>query len=484
MTGHSVLLIFAVMAVSCAPRALVTAPPAAHRSSEDPAVLVSRGCYRCLEQAFTEARERGATVQAFEAAALLVLRSKELGLPHGDWLNTTRRLAGNEGSAVLAMIEAIAPHALSGDPEGVVNLSGRIQARTSLAAWRASLQKGPWSEVFRAYLDLALTCAFGKVVEDERSFTGPLDVVAATPIYQYRLGICDNRQAARLAALRARSPELVDADFALGTYAFENPIDPDQEEGLHRLQSAVAAFPGSPAIATTIGNVYRAWEEWAAALEAYDRALALSPDHPDALIGRTMSLSRLSRPADAIETASRVISGGRWRLGEAYYWRGWNHLVRGDYQLARDDADQARKLMANAAVFVLSGAIEWRLGRLPSAEQDFEQALLMDLGECEAASNLGIVRGQREKIAEALAAFTQARQCYDLSIALRRDAIAKIQSGPGNETTNARAAALHERALQDLLSRRDEVLRSIDVLEKRTRQDPPGAARERSTARV
>jgi tetratricopeptide (TPR) repeat protein len=238
---------------------------------------------------------------------------------------------------------------------------------------------------------------------------------------------------------------------------------------LRRLQSAAEAFPRSPAIATTIGNVYRAWEEWAAALESYDSVIALSPNHPEALIGRTISLSRLGRSDEAIETASRVIDGGLWRRGEAYYWRGWNHLVRGDYQAARRDADRAKALMANPPVFVLSGAIEWRLQRREAAEKEFEQALVMDLGECEAAFNLGVVRDELGKTPEALAAFTQARQCYDLSIVLRRDAIARIRSGPGNEATKNRAAALHERALQDFQARRGEAARLMDALHKRSR---------------
>jgi tetratricopeptide (TPR) repeat protein len=470
MWRHAVLLALALGAAGCAAR--TPAPPApfpAPPPGEDPADLIARGCYRCLDQAFAEAKRRGDERLAFEAAALLALRSKELGLPYDEWMTAARTHAGPDAAPVLSALESIAPHPLSGDPDGVMNLAGRIQARTSLTAWRAALQTGPWSETFRAYVDLALTCAFGRVVENERSFTGPLDPVAETPLHQYRLGICDSGQAPRLAALRAGHPEFVDADFALGTYAAENAVAPDQEEGLRRLESAAAAFPRSPAIATTIGNVYRAWEEWADALEAYDRALALAPDHPEALIGRTISLSRLSRATEAIDTASRVIAGGRWRQGEAHYWRGWNYFVLEDFARARDDADRAKKLMANAPVFVLSGAIEWRLGRLPSAEAEFEQALLMDLGECEAAANLGVVRGDRGKIPEALAAFTQARQCYDLSMTLREDAIARIHSGPGTESARARAAAIHQRVLDDFRSRREEVLRSMERLQGRTR---------------
>jgi tetratricopeptide (TPR) repeat protein len=465
------VLVLTLIAASCAARTPVARAPSAGavQSTDDLSASVRDGCYRCLEDAFEKAQARGATAHAFEAAALLVLRSKELGLPHNGWLDFARALADVASQPVLAMLEAIPPDPLSGDPDAVVNVSGGIQARTSMTAWRETLQNGPWSEIFRAYLDVSLVCAFGRLIENDRSFAGTLDGVAEAPVYQYRIGICDNRQWARLADFRARHPHYVDADFALGRYAFEDPVNPDQEEGLRRLQSAAEAFPRSPAIATTIGNVYRAWEEWAAALESYDSVIALSPNHPEALIGRTISLSRLGRSDEAIETASRVIDGGLWRRGEAYYWRGWNHLVRGDYQAARRDADRAKALMANPPVFVLSGAIEWRLQRREAAEKEFEQALVMDLGECEAAFNLGVVRDELGKTPEALAAFTQARQCYDLSIVLRRDAIARIRSGPGNEATKNRAAALHERALQDFQARRGEAARLMDALHKRSR---------------
>jgi tetratricopeptide (TPR) repeat protein len=468
--GGSLVLALTIVAAGCASRMPPAPPHASAPSTDDLSALIRHGCYRCLEEAYEQAHARGANDLAFEAAALLVLRSKELGLPHVAWLSAAKTLADIESQPVLTMVEAIPPDALSGDPEAVLNMPGRVQARTSLTTWRDTLRNGPWSDVFKAYVDVSLLCAFGRLIENEQSFAGPLDAVAEAPVYQYRIGICDNRHWARLSEFRTRQPDYVDADFALGRYAFEDPVNPDQEEGLRRFQSAAAAFPRSPAIATTIGNVYRAWEEWTPALEAFDRTLALSPNHPDALIGRVVSLSRLGRPQEAIETASRVIDGGQWRRGEAFYWRAWNRLVTGEYPLARSDADRAKSLMANAGVFVLSGAIEWRLQRRESAEKEFEQALLMDLGECEAAFNLGVVRDELAKSPEAVAAFTQARQCYDLSIALRQEAIAKIRSGPGHDATRNRAAALHERALREFQARRDEAARLVDVLQKTRRR--------------
>jgi tetratricopeptide (TPR) repeat protein len=315
------------------------------------------------------------------------------------------------------------------------------------------------------YLDVALICGFGTLKENERSFTGQLDSDAQAPIYHYRIGACDSAHADRLKTLRAGDAAFVDADFALGRYALDDPVHPDQDEALRRLQSAAAAFPRSPAIAVTIGNVFRRWEEWGEALTAYDAALRVSAVHPEALLGRTISLSHLMRPQEAIDTATQLIDAGQWHLGEAFYWRGWNQLRLEDHQRARSDADRAKTLMANAAVFVLSGVIEWRLRRLEAAEKEFESAIAIDFGECEAALDLGVVRDERGKPALALAAFQQARQCYELSIALRREAIAKVEAGPGTDTAKARNTARHRRELTILEERRDEALKAIAVLD-------------------
>jgi tetratricopeptide (TPR) repeat protein len=464
------LVLLAVVAAlaGCATR---RPPDAASRpdlaSAEDVAQWIRQGCYRCLEQAFTAADARGDAIRAFEASALLVLRSKELGLPIEPWLAHARQRASANPmlAQYLTMVEAIPPHPMSDDRDALFDVRTRTQARSSLSAWRDSLRSGPTSDVFRMYLDVALICGFGTLKENDQSFAGQVDDAAQAPVYQYRIGICDSTHAARLHRLREKDAAFVDADFALGRYALDDPVQPDQEEALRRLQSAAAAFPRSPAIAVTIGNVYRRWEEWSDALASYDAALTVSPRHPEALVGRTISLSHLTRPHEAIETATKLIDDGQWHLGEAYYWRGWNQLRLEQHDLARRDADRAKTLMANAAVFVLSGVIEWRLRRLESAEQEFQSAIAIDFGECEAALDLGVVRDERRKPAEALAAFQQARQCYDLSIALRREAIAKVLAGPGTDTAKARDSARHQRELAELETRREEAVRAIAVLD-------------------
>jgi len=464
-----VLLALAAVLGGCAARRPGAAAQAGamSRAAGDADDLIRRGCYRCLEQAYAAAESQGAATQAFEAAALLVLRAKELGLPTEPWLSRARERAASDPSLApfLTIVEAIPPHAMSDDRDALFDVRTRGRARTSMQAWRDTLRTGPTSSLFRLYLDVALICGFGTLKQNEQSFTGPLDADARAPIYQYRVGICDSSYADRLRAVRAADEEYADADFALGRYALDDPINPNQEEALHRLQSAYAAFPRSPAIGVTLGNVFRRWEEWPAALAAYDAVLSHSPAHPEALIGRVVALSHLMRPEEAIAAATLLIDEGQWHLGEAYYWRGWNYLRLARHELARSDADRAKTLMSNAAVYVLSGVIEWRLLRRESAEKEFESAIAIDFGECEAALDLGIVRDEQRKPVEALAAFRQARQCYDLSIALRREAIAKIQAGPGSDAAKARESARHVRELADLESRRDEAERAIAVLD-------------------
>jgi tetratricopeptide (TPR) repeat protein len=443
-------------------------PPSAIPFDEAIDRLIQHGCYRCLEQAYDQAQGRGVGMQAFEAAALLTLRSKELGLPSDVWLERARALAGNDValSPYLDMVDVIPPDRLSENRDALFDIRRRNRVRGSLEMWREQLRYGPGSDAFRGYLDVSLICAFGTLKETPESYSTTLDPVAATPLLQYAVGACDASHGVRLSALRAGDADFVDADYALGRYALDDPVNPNAEESLKRWESAAQAFPRSPAIATHIGNLFRMWEDWTPALAAFDAALAVAPTHPEATIGRAVSLSRLERSEEAIETATRLIDGGQWLLGEAYYWRAWNHLRLNNLPQARADTDRARMFMSNSGVMLLSGVIEWRLGHLESAEKDFEGALAIDLGECEAAFDLGVVRDQLGKLSEALAAFKQSGQCYDLSITLRREAIDKIRNGRGTETLKARDSARHERVLADLTERRREVARVSEAIEK------------------
>src|SRR2546425_3482395 len=457
----------ALATVACA------APPPVRVTADssplvDAAAQIRRGCYRCLESAFDAVVGRSPRM-TFEVAALLVLRSKELGLPPDVWLERARDILPSNPalSAYFDMVSAVRADPLSDDRDVIFtdNSLRRINRETAVA-WRDRLRADTVSPLFRTYLELALTCG-GQLDQRDEAIASALQQFADVPLLRYRVGMCGSRQSPHLLSVREADQDFVDADYALSRYALDIPQYPDQEEALRRFQSARDAFPASPAIRTSIGNVHQEREEWTDALQAFDSTLALVPTHRDALLGRTVSLSNLFKYEDAIQSATRLIELGTWFIGQAYFWRAWNEYQLGDVQAARADTDQAKRLMVSAPTFALSGMIAWRERRLDASEEDLVRAVKLDAGQCEAAENLGGVRADQQRWADAVSAFQQARQCFDRAIMVRRELIAKIVAGPGTEAGKARMIALQERAIADAVRIRDEADENTATLQKR-----------------
>jgi tetratricopeptide (TPR) repeat protein len=431
--------------------------------------LVERGCYRCLEQAHQAALAAGDRIRTFETALLLVARAKELGLPFSAWLYHALTAAppGADWSDYLAVVQALRTDPLADDRDVVLldTLKNRASA-DKVAGWRTDLAEGAGSPLLRTYLELSLICQY---VVDDRNVT----IAAAVqrfhdvPLIQYRAGACNATQAPHLHAVREAVPEFADVDFLLGRYAADIPQQPDQDEALRRFTAARAAFPQSPAILASLAALRRDREEWTDALEAYDAALALVPTHRDALLGRVVTLSHLSRHEDAVAAATRIIDLGSWFTGEAYYWRAWNeyHLAR--IEEARADTDHAKGLMHNASVLVLSGMIEWHEHRFDESEAELQDALTLDAGQCEAAFLLGSVRAEQRQWLSGAAAFELAQRCYDLSVTLRRETILRISAGPGTDEGKARLIARQQRAMTEEAQHRDEAAENAAQLQKR-----------------
>jgi tetratricopeptide (TPR) repeat protein len=471
------LVFVAGLASSCASRKVATVAPVVPPATKDIEALIERGCFRCLTQALRLAKERDLRQLAFEAATLLTLRANELGMPKQEWLTQAVELADGDATRTLylEMVAAVPPDPLSGQRDDLLaETQLRNRSQTLLPMWRDMLGAATASQAFRQYLDLTLVCQVDTSRERIDRFNQLSAASADLPLLRYRAGICNTRftrdSIASLTAVQSGDPEFVDVDYPIGRLLLDNTDSQNQDEALRRFQSAAAAFPTSVSIALSIGNVYQSWEEWANALAAFDKTLTLMPTHPDAQLGRTISLSQLARHQEAIDAATKLIAGGRWHLGQAFYWRAWNHYNLNDNDRARADADRTRTLMVNSAVFLLSGLIEWKAPRLPSAEREFEQSVAMDFGQCLGALYLGGVRTELSKDLEAIAALQQSRQCYDLSIAVHRAAIEKINNGSGTPASKARGVAREERVIADAERRREQAIKTIDALKLRQKQ--------------
>jgi tetratricopeptide (TPR) repeat protein len=464
------LLLTLATSAACAVRPAAFAAPAATTSSTAAIdALIARGCFGCLTQAYNAAVAASNQTRTFEAALLLTARAKELGLPYAPWLERARAVlpAGPDWSDYLAIVQALRIDPLADDRDAVLveTLKNRASAET-VAAWRTDLGVGAGSPLLRAYLELSLICQY--VVADRNvTIAATVQRFHDVPLLEYRAGACGSSQAPHLTAVRDAVPEFADVDFLLGRYAVDVPRQPDQEEALRRFAAARSAFPESPAIVASLAELRRDREEWTEALEAYEATLTLVPTHRDALLGRAVTLSHLARHDDAVAAATRIIDLGSWFTGEAYYWRAWNeyHLAR--IEEARIDTDRAKGLMHNASVLVLSGMIEWHERRFDESEAELQDALTLDAGQCEAAFLLGAVRAERRQWASGAAAFELAQRCYDLSVTLRRETIARITAGPGTEEGKARQIARQQRAMTEETQHRDEAAQNAANLQKR-----------------
>jgi tetratricopeptide (TPR) repeat protein len=445
------------------------APEPAPSRTQEIDTLTGRGCYHCLEDAYDAAVAASDRGRTFETALLLSARSKELGLPFAPWLDRARAAAppGPEWSDYVAIVDALRIDPLADDRD--VTLLDTLKNRASadkVAGWRTDLATGAGSPLLRTYLELSLVCQY--IVEDRNvTIAAAVQRFHDVPLIEYRAGACGAGQAPHLAAVRDAVPEFADVDFLLGRYAADIPLQPDQDEALRRFTAARAAFPASPAIVASLAALRRDREEWTDALEAYDATLALVPTHRDALLGRVVTLSHLSRYQDAMATATRILDLGNWFTGEAYYWRAWNEYHLAHIDEARVDTDKAKGLMRNASVLVLSGMIEWHERRLDESEAELQDALTIDAGQCEAAFLLGSVRAERRQWTSGAAAFELAQRCYDLSVTLRRETIARINAGPGSEEGKARLIARQQRAMTEEAQHRDEAAQNAAQLQRR-----------------
>ena len=418
----------------------------------------------------------GASEQAFEAALLLVVRSKELGLPAGPWLQRAIAILppGPDWAAYYGIVNALQPDPLSGGRDALATADfTRPRVGDAWDRWRERLKTGPASPIVRSYLDLSIACrrdGIGRPALDgasrDAATAAALQAFGPVPLLQYRVGLCGGADLDQLDTVRAANDEFVDADLELGRRALQNRVPPDLTEGLTRLQSARSAFPASPVPPMILGNLHESREEWPEALAEYDAALALVDTHLDALLGRTVSLSNLDRYEDALASASELLELGGRSTAQAHYWRAWNLYQLDRIQEARVDADRAKALMVNPALFVLSGMIEWREKRLESSDAEFVKAIEMDFGQCEAAFYLGTVRWERSLWPESLAAFMHAAQCFELSIVTRKEAIANLSKTPDEAASNAAMIASHERAIQQAEMRRGQAGQNIASLEK------------------
>ena len=455
MRPRFVPFLCAALSVVCAARGL-SPQLVAELGKAD--ALVREGCYFCLKDALAAYERLAATPRppaealpgAFNTALLLTVRAKELGLPSDRFLSQARELAAKlppsapgtvPTSAFIDAAAAVVGETSGMDPE---ERQQRIPRRRvtdeTPAPQRAALEPAIATNMVAQYLALALDC--DSVLRRETVMVDDLLAKhAGTPLMRFRVARCGRSR--EIAALRAADSRWVEAFFFEGgaemTASRERAADP--EKALPLYVAAHEAFPESIAMTMAVANVNDSLANFEPALAAFDSVLATLPTHRDAMLGRVKSLSYLTRHAEAIEAATRMIELGTWLIGDAYYWRAWNEYTLKSYDPAWDDVERAITLQTNSAVFMLAGLIAYERKDLTTAIQRFDRSYELDSTNCDAQWMAGLVHVDQKAYAGASPRFTRAMSCFVSTAAAAREDLAGVETSNRTPAQKAKQTA-------------------------------------------
>jgi tetratricopeptide (TPR) repeat protein len=431
--------------------------------------LVTAGCFRCLEEALSTferlAVAPGAPLEAkreaFNAALLLAVRSRELGLSDTVALERARHWSLDapltpSGLPPAAYFDAL--RLVSGELTGYSpdERERRGQERRSL--WttdgtvppaRRALTPAVQTDVVAQYLALAIDC------EDAQA-RKTLDIAPILarhqgPLMQFRAALCSRTTDAlttEMASLRAADPRWLETYFFEGAREMSRYPAPDVGRAAELFALAHEAFPQSHAITLALANARNALSEYDVALALFDRVLLDQPTHRDALLGRVLSLSYLNRHQDAIRSATQLVDLGMYHQGDAYYWRAWSRYRVHLLPPAWDDVTDATKVMVNTSVYTLAGFIAYAQQRLDVAIERLAEAYRLDNTNCEAVWTEALVHVDQEAWAPASGRFVIAVKCFAGAAQQARREIEVARTAEWAEPLKARRLATAQKQLE------------------------------------
>jgi tetratricopeptide (TPR) repeat protein len=452
--------------VACAGRVPPVSPALLAEVSAGDA-LVREGCYQCLERALATYERVAETPQApstarrgaFDTAILLAVRAKELGIPPERFLSRARHhttllpppTAPEPPPEVYLEAAELFVGEMSGfDPDIRQQRSERLRRaaapETPRPPARLALAQASPTDLPAAYLALAVDCEEARARRDVNA-AAVLERHGDSPLIRFRLALCavGGRTPG---ALREADARWLDALVFEGRAELSRRAAADVGKAVELFASAHAAFPESLAITLALGNAQNMLSEYEAALANFDGVLAQTPTHREAGLGRTMSLSYLSRHIEAIAEATRLIDLGTWLIGDAYYWRAWNRFQLKELETAWADIEEASKLNVDTSVFTLAGFIAYARKELDVAVNRFERAFALDATNCEAVWTAGLVRVDQRGWGDAASKFSRGMTCFVSAAAQAEREIAEIERATSAEALKAKRIAAAQKRIE------------------------------------
>jgi tetratricopeptide (TPR) repeat protein len=145
-----------------------------------------------------------------------------------------------------------------------------------------------------------------------------------------------------------------------------------------------------------------------------------------------------------------MIELGTWYVGDAYYWRAWNHYQRARRDEAAADVAEARTRLVNIDVLTLAGMIAYDMGRAADARADFTDARLRDPTVCVSSWYLGLLDIDESSWQAAVGAFSGAATCYREAAEAFRRAAADVPTDLPADVREAEMAEHEQNAAESL----------------------------------
>lgn len=462
----SLLLVFAFTVGACASKApAVVAPagpiPQVRIAAAD--ALVREGCLDCLIDAFKEydaLRTRSVAADAaingaVEAATLIALRERELGLLDASFLDRAHELA-HASIALEAtynpffeIIEAMPARWTVG--QGAISddrgLAAIQKAYRNRDAWLTLLRGRAEQDAVSAYLWLAFNCAAPTAGINPGDIPRWIALTGAwsdSPLIKYRAATCGGYDRASLTQLVDSNTRFVEIDYFL---AFTATRVGKLDEAAALLQNAYDWRPRWPAVTLQMAGVYLTAEEFDKSHEFYERTLAMAPTFADALLGDVKALTYAGRHDEALTTVDRLLALEHWYIGDARYWRALNEA-----QLARNDeawvdVELAAKLVYNAEVPKLAGIVAYRRHELDVSRAKFEESRARNPADCEVGFYLEIVEAEQQRWSPVADVAPASAACFDSQEAELRHQIDDIRKKAMPEERQARLIAKRQQTI-------------------------------------
>lgn len=311
---------------------------------------------------------------------------------------------------------------------------------------RTALSPFVGDDVVAEYVALTLDCENGQALTPwERN-----QVLARhpRPVIHFRLHVCAADEEG-LRSLLETDDRWVDTLAIRGRLAMVRYPSPNLVEAARLLGAAHREFGRSDSISLALAAAQNALADHASALTLYDEVLKNQPGHPDALLGRLLSLSYLKRHVDAVATATVLVDLGTEHVSDAWYWRAWNRYQLQQLPDAWRDVTNATSSGGNASAYLLAGVIAYARQWPFTAIDRLHTAYAMDSTQCEAVWIEALVHVDREDWRIAAGRFAIAVDCFGDAADLAKR---QLDVAPGSSHTDSNGASRPERVATEQLA--------------------------------